>query len=303
MRRATGVLALLAATTLAITGCSGGASSETGESYTMADPADLIAEAAEEADPEETQYEAYLRKMDEEKAERAAAEAAEESEEESYTESEIEEMVVETAVEEVAEEAAEESQFDDYVLETYTGGSGVGDGYSYGSTLKIGPWVKSSDIETANNIWQSLGGTGSIPFDSFTKNNWSSGVHFGEGTSIMAFGTIAIEDTTQGGFSLADSSKGISVDVFSYELNNATLVDSYVQTSSGSFLHSEKNRGDSILHVYPNMNSRNWGPVPFVICANEALSPQYPDGDPEIMNAIIKFSSNEFTLYPMWVQE
>lgn len=194
------------------------------------------------------------------------------------------------------------SSVNGYSMETYTSEGTLYGGYSYTATLKIGPWVKASDTESTNNIWQSIGGTGSIPFDSFTYNNWSSGIHFGEGTSIMAFGTIAIEDTTQGGFSIADSSQGISIDVYSQELSHATLVDSYAQTSSGSYLHSQDIRNTRVFHVSPGMNGRNWGPVPFVICANEALSPEYPDGKPDAINAIWKFGDNEFTIYPMWTQ-
>lgn len=192
---------------------------------------------------------------------------------------------------------------DEYVLETYTYESDAGGGYTYTATLKIGPWVKYSDTEAINDIWESIGGTGSIPFDSFTYNNWSSAIHFGKGTSIMAFGTIAIEDTTQGGFSLADTSRGISIDIYSYELDDATLVDSYMQFSNGgSYLHSVEVRGWRILHVYPKMVRRTWGPVPFVICANEAISPEYPDGRPDVINATWSFGDNEFNV-SMWVQE
>lgn len=215
------------------------------------------------------------------------------------------EKPTEAHTEKPTEKPVANQSVDKYVLETYTDENEMSGGYSYNVTLKIGSWVKATETETINNIWESIGGSGSVPdINSFTYNSWSSGVHFGKGTSIMAFGTVAIEDTTQGGFSLSDTSNYISVDVFSYGLTKGTLVDSYIQTSNGgSYLHSAEGRNNRVLHVYPEMKKRTWGPVPFVICANEAISPEYPDGKPDVINATWSFGDNEFNVYPMWSQE
>lgn len=195
----------------------------------------------------------------------------------------------------------------DYDLSEYKLEGTASGGYSYEATLKIGSWVKASDTDMVNSIWSSIGGTGSAPaIENFTYNNWSSGVHFSEGTSIMAFGTISVDDTTQGGFNLSDSSTSISIAVYSKELNKALLVDSCVAVDSGyKYLHSEEASQAArdvgyVLRVSPKMTGNTWGPQPFVICCKEALSPEHPDGDPEAMNAKWTFGENDFRVYPIW---
>lgn len=196
----------------------------------------------------------------------------------------------------------DETKSVDYEMTTYTNDGKVDGGYTYTSTLKIGPWVKASDTETINNIWKKIGGSGNVPdIDNFTLNKWSYGIHFSSQTSIMAFGTMSVTDTTQGSFSISDTSNQLSLGITSSELTSNLTCDSYVGfTNGGEYLHSLNSRSNYIVQMNPKMNSKTWGTVPFVVCVNEAISPEYPNGKPDAMDAIWNFGTNEFTVKCGW---
>jgi len=193
----------------------------------------------------------------------------------------------------------------DYDLSEYTMEGTLNGGYSYTATLKVGPWVKASDTETVNAAWQAVGGKGSLPdINGFRPNGYATYDHFFEnGTSVYAFGTISITDTTQGGFSIGDSSQSLSVTVASPEIKKSNKsFDGLVQYggSNNKYTHSVESYVNNLVHVTPDMKNKNWGPVPFAVCVAETVTPEYPDGNPTIMDATWIFGDNQFTVSPMW---
>lgn len=193
----------------------------------------------------------------------------------------------------------------DYALSEYTMGGTLKGGYSYTATLKVGPWIKASDTETVNAAWRAVGGKGSLPdINGFRPNGSATYDHFFEnGTSVYAFGTISIADTTQGGFSIGDSSQSLSVIVSSPEIKQSGKnFDGLVQYagSKNKYTHSVESVVSNLVDVTPDMKNKNWGPVPFAVCVAETVTPEFPDGNPKVMNATWVFGDNQFTVSPMW---
>ena len=191
-----------------------------------------------------------------------------------------------------------------YDLSEYTMDGTLGGGYSYTATMKVGPWVRASDTEAVNAAWQAVGGKGSLPdINNFKPNGYATYDHFFEnGTSVYAFGTMSITDTTQGGFSIGDSSQSLSVTVASPEIKQSNKVfDGLVQYGGSNFkyTHSSESYVNNLVHVTPDMKNKNWGPVPFAVCVAETVTPEYPEGNPKIMDATWVFGDNQFTIPSM----
>lgn len=202
---------------------------------------------------------------------------------------------------ETEEEAAAEEEANPYVLSEYVREDDNNNGYSWMNTMQIGPWVKASDTEMINNAWKAVGGTGSAPAaEDFPSINGATE------TAVMAFGTLTVVDTTEGGFRIADGDVPVRIALTRVD-DDAVDFDSCLVYADGdrSFQSLQTKTRDELIAIHPKITRDTWGPVPFAICCQNALSPAYPDGDPSKLNAVWSFTGNaadHFVLSPMWVE-
>ncbi len=191
----------------------------------------------------------------------------------------------------------------DYVLTEYSADGSFGEGYTYTTTLKIGSWVKATDTEGISAAWRAVGGSGSAPDASSFIYLSNLSTRFSADTSIMAFGTVSFLDTTQGGFNISDTTYNPPADI-NGSLNTLYVDSCICYSNSNEYRHSYEIPNAYFLHFAPEMIGRNWGPVPFVICIADAISPNYPDGNPDIFSSTwwlyTSGGKNEFAIAPMW---
>ena len=168
------------------------------------------------------------------------------------------------------------------------------DGYKFEVTYKISPWILLSNSDTVNAVWAEVGTVNKIPsFDdwglnyqhnSMTKNlSKSTGGYTTFECQSMndmyyCMGSIRIKNVTEGWSLSADNKRSVQTAMtWSNErkdgLEGAQVI-SRVYFSNGNEV---KETGQGILFS-ASMPSNEWGPVPFIIMAPEAFTPNYPNG-------------------------
>lgn len=201
------------------------------------------------------------------------------------------------------EETSEKIEDKTYNLTEYSWDRSYSGGYTCKNVLKIGQWVKASDTEAVNEAWRSVGGKNELPsITTYKPNRYATySGDFKERTSVYVFGTISVYDTTEGGFSIGDSSNAVIVTVGSNIKQYTYDYDGLVEYSSGfTYTHNNESYVTNMVRVSPKMDRKSWGPVPFAVCVSRAFSPEYPDGNPDVIDSTWFFGDNEFTISPWW---
>ena len=219
----------------------------------------------------------------------------------SYDPEEITEKIEE--ISDVVESSTNSVEDKTYNLTEYSWDRSYSGGYTCKNVLKIGQWVKASDTEAVNEAWRSVGGKNKLPSITTYKPNRNATYSgdFKERTSVYVFGTISVYDTTEGGFSIGDSSNVVNVTVGSNIKQYTYDYDGLVEYSSGfTYTHNNETYVNNMVSVFPKMNRKSWGPVPFAVCVSRAFSPEYPDGNPDVIDSTWFFGDVEFTISPWW---
>ena len=219
----------------------------------------------------------------------------------SYDPEEISEKIEE--ISDVVESSTISVEDKTYNLTEYSWDCSYSGGYTCKKVLKIGQWVKASDTEAVNEAWRSVGGKNELPsITTYKPNRYATySGDFKERTSVYVFGTISVYDTTEGGFSIGDSSNVVNVTVGSNIEQYTYDYDGLVEYSSGfSYTHSNETYVRNMVSVFPKMDRKSWGPVPFAVCVSRTFSPEYPDGNPDVIDSTWFFGDVEFTISPWW---
>lgn len=145
-------------------------------------------------------------------------------------------------------------------------------GYVIAVHIRLGEWIKGSE---SDKLTQEL--------SYFTgKTDFSSTELTLRKADAYVFGDISYENMTKeykireivsGGASMGISSKGIKTDFY----NSVRISDGIIFYSTPKRVES----GNSI-EISPLFKKDTWGPVAFVGQVEEAYTPKYPNGKPEI---------------------
>ena len=173
-------------------------------------------------------------------------------------------------------------------------------------TIKIGKWIKGSEMELLNEAWQIVGGNGTMPLTgSYEGDGLTTGGIFKSNEAAFVFGTVSIQNLTPN-FTANNFSNGVSsvylVPKIQFDgfvgFNWASLneqgfgnVAQARQYSSGVI--SNRASGYNPL-INADMQSNLWGPCPFVIGVEDVFTPNYPEGNPKIDEIKFFLSSSAF---------
>lgn len=168
-------------------------------------------------------------------------------------------------------------------------------GYNYEVTLKVSEWIKVSDKDRMNYAWSSVkGDPAKLPQNA---NDW--GIVKWQGTSTYgrgqngnyeplytsydgmtdyyyAIGTVHIKNITDG-WHITDSNQAtprLLLSTAGYTMEGDLGKGFIIKT-----FYSTKTETQNILtYVKPAMKSDSWGPMKFIICHPENVTPAHPDG-------------------------
>jgi hypothetical protein len=161
-------------------------------------------------------------------------------------------------------------------------------GYKFSQTWSVGHWVPGTDQAALDAAWRAVGGKGAMPLVSGKYSDPHGYVTqpFDQYTSIYVFGRYSVQNLTE----------GYSHDVVPKEKFYGA-VEPFDET--GEFSHPSTGRSVNPFvmcvdyessskcaisgGINPAMRSNSWGPVAFVAMYVQALSPNFPQGDPNVL--------------------
>ena len=158
----------------------------------------------------------------------------------------------------------------DYPLERHIVSWAGRDGHTADAEIRIGSWIRGSDMEFLQEAWNSAGGSGNVPLP--------QGAQTGTDTNVYLVGIANVENTTQG-FELD------RVHFYINPVNPGRHINMFPPIFSVQF-------GDNLGSLHDNTTGRvalgffaesvppgyTWGAVPFVVSLIDILSPAYPNG-------------------------
>ncbi len=211
----------------------------------------------------------------------------------------------------------------DYPLETFVKTVTDYDGFVTKYTFRIGKWIKGSDTEFIKNAWRGVGGGDELPplSNYINKDGSRTSVEFDYARGICAFGTVKIEDITPNWDRTDDwSTKFHMRMVMLNEDGGYDYFDGYSQLVNADWMNLIRGRqygnsvgaevaspSNSVLHPLISAKIENggklWGPVPVVFAADNAFSPKYPNGRPDLNRiALVTDGTGIITLGNTWSQ-
>lgn len=165
-----------------------------------------------------------------------------------------------------------------YELENIcTGISDAGNGYKAEYTISTTNWIRASDPETLQNIWESIGGKEDLPDISNFHELSNDG--FTNENAAVAFGTISFRNVTDG-FDFTESNpRTFLCTLDAWDIyHHGHYVEGYIEYSSD---HKYLNLWNVTMEslVSAKMSRNSWGPVPFMLVCSNVFTPDNPDGD------------------------
>lgn len=183
------------------------------------------------------------------------------------------------------------------------------DGYTYKVTVKLTPWILTSEnMDLIESIWSDIGRGNYLPV---TTSDWrlelssnntycqSYAYHTESYNSSFArvmndmyycLGTAKIQNTTEGWSIDSSSPRSVPVDAVHTKTGRG---DSH--TVCRTFFSSGYQDICGGIHISSSMKSNSWGPCTFVIMAPENITPNYPDGEylESLLEYFFRFPSRE----------
>ncbi|MDE6981461.1 MAG: hypothetical protein K2P60_08700 [Lachnospiraceae bacterium] len=165
-----------------------------------------------------------------------------------------------------------------YQLENIcTGISYAGNCYKAEYTISTTNWIRASDPETLQNIWESIGGKEDLPDISNFHELSNDG--FTNENAAVAFGTISFRNVTDG-FGFTESNpRAFLCTLDAWDIyHHGHYVEGYIEYSSN---HKYLNLWNVTMEslVSAKMSRNSWGPVPFMLVCSNVFTPDNPDGD------------------------
>ena len=181
-------------------------------------------------------------------------------------------------------------------------------GYARDYTIEISDWVRGTDTASLASTWTKFGGKGTMPLVDGTAN-----LKFTQSEAAYVFGKVSVVNATP------------TFDPTKFTASNPILWAEYDAGSIWGWLNdwgapTEYSMGKGLVRcieystktdcsdvssdalVNPAMQSNSWGPAPFVMALNGALTktPNNPNGNPDFDTVTLLFGSgtNSVTLTP-----
>lgn len=148
-------------------------------------------------------------------------------------------------------------------------------GYAFDKTVRVSGWIKGSDTATLNAVWSYFGKDGSYPL--------------AKDTDLILIGTLSLRYTTEG-FPLS-SAQPYNGDAATTQLMLAVGDSGAFREPTLTVFPSKGPESDGTRQIRPRMVGPKWGPVVFTLILEDAITPNNPDGPPEIHDASLLFNS------------
>lgn len=170
------------------------------------------------------------------------------------------------------------------------------DGYKYEITVKLSPWILTTNSDTIDSAWNEVGDDNELPisFDDWNleKNGYngyrrdgmknatvyyaSSGFNFPMNNMYLCMGSVEITNLTDGWDITENESRSIDFPLYyvSSQFNNnssETIGRLYYSSDTEDFVTG--------IRVKPKMTDNDWGPCTFVIMAPENITPKNSKGE------------------------
>lgn len=175
------------------------------------------------------------------------------------------------------------------------------DGYKYEVSVKVSPWIYSSNEGILKDAWNEVGKGNEFPslsnfrldfrdnryysdwLDDFSEVNFGTRTgHFYNSTLedvYYSVGQIEFKNITDGWDITEDNPRTIqySLGAEVYSGNGESRTITYSILGRTIYSTSSVDRVGGVM-VSPKMVKNTWGPAPFVLIAAEEFSPNYPNG-------------------------
>jgi len=183
----------------------------------------------------------------------------------------------------------------EYALSSHSFESMDSNGYKLRTTVRIGGWIKGSDTDKLQQAWKSVGGRNAMPLTSGRRDGGGITFNFSQESAAYIFGTVSFANMTPE-FPASNFGNGLVMFTLAPRVYNGQTLTfggwvNYVAPAFGTsvFMVEYSNKTDYI-RVRADMQSNNWGPVPFVLAIDNVFNPNYPNGNPEL---------DQVTLHPV----
>lgn len=179
------------------------------------------------------------------------------------------------------------------------------DGYQFEITVKMSPWILTTNTEVLNAAWNEVGNGNTLPV-SFSdwglkkveENQSRDRIGaYGYAKSFLktmtdmyyTVGQISVKNVTEGWSISSSSPRNID---FIFIPNFTDIGDSMAQNITRVFYNNKEKDQSNLILINNEMKQDTWGPVSFVIMAPENFSPKYPDGEYYEQNRNSFFTKN-----------
>lgn len=178
-------------------------------------------------------------------------------------------------------------------------------GYSLRKELKISQWISENDSELLSAAWNEVGSgkafpsTQSMGFNgNYISNNGKTWIDYDE--IYYAVGSLDVWNETDGWDITKDNTLDISIYLYGA---NRYMTMTLLYSNASKKHYSVANgvfgtQGGGWSPITGKMQSNHWGSVPFVIAFAIDRTPEYPDGNPSILDCTFRFGDSTFTLVP-----
>ena len=165
-----------------------------------------------------------------------------------------------------------------YALDnTYTGTAETEAGYKAEFTMSVTNWLRASDTEMLQYVWEKVGGKDAVPAVSNFHKYANDG--FTNENAAVAFGTVFFRNITEGYDFTEDNPVSFNLLLASEEYDD---VKGYVEYSTKSTYFSTNPNDYYKSPITPLMTYNSWGPVPVMFVFPNAFTPNNPDGAPRL---------------------
>ena len=181
-------------------------------------------------------------------------------------------------------------------------------GYEIEVTLKIGSWIKASDTELLSRAWAAVGGSGDAPTAETFKTGYSAQEEFRSDRSVIAFGTISLKNLTNGYDITSEYPLDTKVQIAAGYHDGKRLVNYPAQKlgfwrllvaySSGTTL--SQLQAPHFKDISARMVDNSWGPTPIAMAVSNVFNPNFPDGNPDLLEMEIIFGKSSFKIDKQW---
>ncbi|MCQ2752320.1 MAG: hypothetical protein MJ189_04415, partial [Coriobacteriales bacterium] len=177
-------------------------------------------------------------------------------------------------------------------------------GYEIEYTLKTTAWIKSSDTDRISKAWKKAGTNYDPPTISQIKSHLSA-KNIDEDSGVVLVGSVKFTNKTSN-YNISSSNKknpklyfttshgSGDIDKTSKKSRTfeAVTVSGYTNSSGADYKYNQvplfattaHSGGPGFTPILAEMTSNTWGECAFIIFVPEVFSPNYPNGDPLIIN-------------------